>query len=151
MKTELTVVDYTLPIIHTMDRLFEHHGLDTQLEFRVVTSNKAGMSILDFRDFENESFTKDPSRILRYFKKGVLQTVQVRVKGADYWSTIFNRKGKKITMVDAQVLRDLTVGTVNTCWHNTNLYSWEQYKAANTKTWDSYVYRYNNKPELANI
>jgi hypothetical protein len=147
MKTQLKVLDYTLPIIHTMDRLFEHHGQDAQLEFRVVVSNKAGMCISDFRDFENEGFTKNPSRVLNYYKKGVLQTVECRVKGSDYWVSIFKRKGKKITLVDAQLLRDLKVGTVNSFWFNTNLYSWEQYKHTNTKTWDSYVFVENKRPE----
>lgn len=143
MKTELIVADYTMPIIHTMDRLFEHHGQNSQLEFRAIVSTSAGVSIVDFRDFENEKFTTNPSSILNYFKKGALQTVQARVIGQDYWVTIFKRKGKKITLVDAQVLRDLKVGTVNQLWYNTNLYNQHQYSAVNSKTWDSYVFRQN--------
>jgi len=140
MKTQLKVLDYTLPIIHTMDRLFEHRGPETQLEFRAITSNKAGMGISDFRDFENEAFTKNPSGLLQYYKKGALQTVECRPIGQDFWVSIFKRKGKKITLVDAQILRDLKVGTVNQLWFNTNLYSWEQYKHVNSKTWDSYIF-----------
>ena len=140
MKTQLKVLDYTLPIIHTMDRLFEHHGPEAQLEFRAITSNKAGMGISDFRDFENEAFTKNPSGLLQYYKKGALQTVECRPIGQDFWVSIFKRKGKKITLVDAQILRDLKVGTVNQLWFNTNLYSWEQYKHVNSKTWDSYIF-----------
>ena len=147
MKTQLKVLDYTLPIVHTMDRLFEHHGPEAQLEFRAITSNKAGMGISDFRDFENKSFTKRPSGVLQYYKKGALQTVECRVIGTDYWVTIFKRKGKKVTIVDAQVLRDLKVGTVNSLWFNTNLYSWEQYKHVNSKTWDSFVFIENKQPE----
>ena len=143
MKTELIVADYTMPIIHTLDRLFEHHGQDSQLEFRAIVSTAAGVSIVDFRDFENEKFTKNPSSILNYFKKGALQTVQARVIGQDYWVSIFKRKGKKITLVDAQVLRDLKVGTVNQLWYNTTLYNQHQYNAVNSKTWDSYVFRQN--------
>ena len=130
-----------------MDRLFEHHGPEAQLEFRAVVSNKAGMHIADFRDFENIAFTKNPSGLLHYFKKGALQTVEARVKGQDYWITIFSRKGKKVTLVDAQILRDLKVGTVNSFWFNTNLYSWEQYKHVNSKTWDSYIFIENKQPE----
>lgn len=147
MKTQLKVADYTLPIIHTMDRLFEHHGQQAQLEFRVVTSNKSGMCISDFRDFENEKFTKNPSSILNYFNKGALQTVECRPIGTDYWVSIFKRKGKKITLVDAQVLRDLKVGTVNQLWYNTNLYNQQQYTLVNSKTWDSYVFVENKQSE----
>lgn len=143
MKTELIVNDYTMPIIHTLDRLFMHHGPDAQLEFRTVVSNKAGMHISDFRDFENEKFTTNPSETLNYYKKGALQTVEARVIGQDYWVTIFSRKGKKITLVDAQVLRDLKVGTVNQLWYNTNLYNQQQYSAVNAQSWDSYVFRQN--------
>ena len=147
MKTQLKVADYTLPIVHTMDRLFEHRGQETQLEFRAILSNKAGMCIADFRDFENEKFTTNPSSILNYYKKGVLQTVECRPIGQDFWISIFKRKGKKVTLVDAQILRDLKVGTVNSLWFNTNLYNQQQYKLVNSKSWDSYVFVENKQEE----
>lgn len=147
MKTELKLLNRTLPIIYTMDGLFEHHGPEAQLEFRAVVSSKLGMSISDFRDFENEAFTKNPSGLLHYYKKGTLQTVECRVKGQDYWISIFKRKGKTITLVDAQILSKLKVGTVNSFWHNTNLYSWEQYKHVNSKSWDSYIFIDNKQDQ----
>lgn len=141
---DLTVIDYTMPVIDTFNKAVEYHGT-ADFEFRVIISNRSGMTVHDFRDFENEAFSKDPSQILRYFKKGALQTVQAKHKNTDTYVTLFKRKGKKITMVDKAILYNLKVATINQFWHNTQLYNYAQYKAVNSKTWDSYAYRPNKQ------
>jgi hypothetical protein len=139
---DLKVIDYTMSVIDTFNKAVEYHG-NADFEFRVIISNKSGMTVHDFRDFENVAFSKDPSQILGYFKKGVLQTIQAKHKNTDTYVTLFKRKGKKITLVDKAILYNLKVGTINSCWYNTQLYNWQQYKAVNSKTWDSYAYRMN--------
>ena len=146
--TDLTILDHTMPVIDTFNKAVEYHG-NADFEFRVIISNVSGMTVHAFRDFENESFSKDPSQILRYFKKGALQTIQAKHKNTDTWVTLFKRKGKKITLVDKTILYNLKVGTINQGWFNTNLYNWQQYKAVNSKTWDCYAYRQNAKSAQA--
>lgn len=142
-------IPFTMPALNSMDKALAQHGQDAQFEFRTVTKNQAGMGINDYRDFENEKFTKDPSAILGYYMKGVLQTVQARVIGQEYWMTIFKIKGKKVTMVDTAILANLKVGTINQYWYHTNLYDYANYKAVNATNWADYAYRYNNKEAIA--
>ena len=137
-------IPYTMPAINSIEKAKAIHGQDVQFEFRSVTKNRAGFGINDYRDFENEKFTKDPSAILAYYMKGVLQTVQCRPIGTEYWMTIFKLKGKKVTMIDAAILANLKVGTINDAWYHTNLYDYANYKAVNANTWADYAYRYNN-------
>ena len=147
---KLIVEDYNLPIMSSMARAIEYHN-SNEFEFRAISKTKTGLTIVDFRDFENKAFSKCPASILGYFKKSALQTVEARVKGSDHWMTVFKRQGKKVTMIDKHLLYDLTVGTINQFWHNTNLYSWEQYKAANTSSWASYAYRYNEIKQTSTV
>lgn len=143
-------IPYTMPVINSMEKALAHHGQDSQFEFRSVTKTRAGMSIREYRDFENEKFTKDPSSILSYYMKGVLQTVECRVKGTDWWMTIFQIKGKKVTMIDLAILQNIKVGTINDAWYHTSLYdeASRNYSKVNAKSWADYAFRYNNQPEL---
>ena len=113
-------------------------------EFRVVSKVKAGyMSVVEFNNFTNEIFSKDPSQVLGWFKKGAIQTVEFKAEGSKYWLTVFARVGKKIKVVDEDILRGLKVGIVNPLWSNTELYSQIQYSAVNSKTWDSFAFVMN--------
>lgn len=141
-------IPYTMPAINSMEKAKALNGQDSQFEFRSVCKTRSGMSIREYRDFENEKFTKDPSAILSYYMKGVLQTVECRVKGSNWWMTIFQLKGKKVTMIDTAILENLTVGTINDAYYNTSLYDQTNYKAVNAKTWADYAYRMNNQEEL---
>jgi hypothetical protein len=147
---KLIIEDTTLSTTNSMARAIDMYNTN-EFEFRAVTKTKIGMGIVDFRDFENKAFSKDPSQLLAYFKKGVLQTVEAKAKGSDYWMRVFKRKGKKITLIDRHMLYNLTVGTINSAWHDTNLYSWEQYKATNTSSWASYAYRYNEIKQTSTV
>jgi len=117
-------------------------------EFRVVSKVKAGyMSVVEFNNFTNEIFSKDPSQVLGWFKKGAIQTVEFKAEGSKYWLTVFARVGKKINMVDEDILRGLKVGVVNPLFSNTDLYSQYQYQSVNAKTWDSFAFVTNDKQE----
>ena len=115
-------------------------------QFRAISKVPAGyMTTSDFRDFDNERLSKDPSQVLSSFKKGALQTVQFKAEGTDFWLTVFARVGKKIKLVDLDILKGLKVGTINSMWFNTELYNYNQYKSVNSKTWDSMAFVMNEK------
>lgn len=136
-------IPYSMPALHSIDKALAEHGQDAKFEFRTVTKNRSGYGINEYRDFENEKFTKDPSQVLSYYMKGVLQTVECRVIGEKYWMTIFKLKGKKVTMIDVKILENLKVGQINDAYYNTDLYNYANYKAVNAKTWADYAYRMN--------
>lgn len=117
-------------------------------EFRAISKARAGfLTVSDFRNFENESFSENPSRVLNYYKKGALQSVEFKAEGSDYWITVFARVGKKIKVVDVDILKNLKVGTINSLWFNTELYNSYQYKAVNAKSWESMAFVENKVEE----
>lgn len=117
-------------------------------EFRAISKARGGyLTISDFRNFENENFSENPSRVLNYYKKGALQSVEFKPEGSDYWITVFARVGKKIKVVDVDILKNLKVGTVNSLWFNTELYNSYQYKAVNAKSWESMAFVENKVEE----
>ena len=120
-------------------------------EFRVITKNRyTGMGCHNLRDFENERYSENPSAILGMYKKGTLQTIEFKPEGSDYWLRVFSRTGKKIHSIDEKILVGLTVGIINSCWSNTELYDWNQYKAVNSATWASYAFQMND-PEYETV
>ena len=144
------VIPSHLPTNDSMATMKAEYGEDVQFEFRAVVKTKGGLAIVDFQDFSNKTFTKHPAAILNHFKKGALQSVDFRPIGGNYWFTAFRRVGKKIHMIDKSMLANLKVGTINSCWYNTELYNWEQYKAVKAKSWDCYAYRMNtNEKQVA--
>lgn len=115
-------------------------------QFRVVSKCKAGfMTVSEFNSHINETFSNDPSQVLGWYKKGALQTVEFKVEGSEYWLTVFARVGKKIKLVDEDMLRNLKVGVVNPLWFGTELYSQTQYNAVQAKTWDSFAFVMNEE------
>jgi len=117
-------------------------------QFRAVVKVKAGfMTVVEFNQHTNADFSKDPSRVLGWFNKGALQTVEFKPEGSNYWLTVFARVGKKIKLVDQDMLKGLKVGTINSLWFNTELYSQYQYNSVNAKTWDSMAF-VNNEKEM---
>ena len=126
--------------ISTVDHLSKYNAG----EFRVITKNKyTGMGCHNLRDFENERAMANPASILNMYEKGVLQTVEFKPEGSNYWFKIFSRTGKKIHLIDSQMLLNIKVGTINSLWFNTELYNYRQYQAVNSKTWDSYAFQMN--------
>lgn len=105
-------------------------------EFRVITKCQAGFLIVsDCRQHENEFYSTRPAQVLNDYKRGSLQTVQFKAEGTATWLTVFARVGKKIKLVDEDILGTLDIGTINQLWSNTELYSQTQYAAVNAKTW----------------
>ena len=81
---------------------------------RFISKSRAGfMTISDAPDFDLQGYNNNPERLIAGFKKGALQTVQVQLDGSDYYFTVFARQGKKIHFIDEEILRNLTVGTIN--------------------------------------
>ena len=117
-------------------------------KFRSIVKTKLGMTCVDARDFDNPRMMENPECIISGYKKGVLQTVQFQPEGYDSWSTVFSRTGKKVNLIDESILVNLTVGTINSMYYNTNLYSNEQYKSVNSKTWASMAYKMNEEVEV---
>jgi hypothetical protein len=74
--------------------------------------------------------------------------VEFQAEGSKYWLTVFARVGKKIKLVDTEILKGLEVGTINQLWSNTELYSQSQYSSVNAKTWASKAYVMNEVVEL---
>jgi hypothetical protein len=112
-------------------------------KFRMVVKTKLGMTVCDARDFDNPRIMANPECAISGYKKGVLQTVQFQPEGSDYWLTVFSRTGKKVKLIDETILVNLTVGTINSMFYNTNLYNYAQYKAVNSSTWADYAYQQN--------
>jgi len=117
-------------------------------KFRSIVKTKLGMTCVDSRDFENERLMKYPESIISGYNNNVLQTVQFNPSGTDTWTTIFSRTGKKVKLIDESILVNLTVGTINSMYYNTNLYDHHQYKAVNSKSWTSMAYKMNEEVEV---
>ena len=98
------------------------------------------MTIVDCRDNDNDYYMTYPEAIITAYKKGALQTVEFQPEGTDIWLTVFARKGNTIVVIDETILGNLTVGTINQLYSNTNLYNQAQYSAVGAKTWADRAY-----------
>lgn len=105
-------------------------------KFRVISKCRGGfMTISECRDHDNDLYSNHPASLLNGWKKGALQTVEFQPAGSSAWLTVFARTGKKIKLIDEQILEGLDVGTINQYWIDTNLYSQVQYMHVGAKTW----------------
>ena len=114
-------------------------------QFRMVVKTKLGMTVCDTRDFDNPRIMANPECAISGYKKGALQTVQFCPEGSDYYLTIFSRTGKKVKLIDESILANLTVGTINSMYSNTNLMDMEQYKSVGSRSWASMAFVQNTK------
>lgn len=113
-------------------------------KFRFITKCQAGfMTVVDARILDNVYYMEHPGSILSAYKKGALQTVEFCPDGGDYYLTVFARKGNKIILADETILANLTVGTINQLWSNTNLMDQDQYRAVQAKTWADWAFKPN--------
>lgn len=120
--------------INTVNVLGAHPN--TKGKFRFITKCRAGwMTIVDAKDYENEYFMTYPESIITGYNKSSLQTAEFKPEGWDTYLTIFARKGNKIVLIDQEILGNLTVGTINQLYRNTNLYNQTQYQAVGAQTW----------------
>ena len=83
---------------------------------------------------------------LNRWKKGALQTIQFKAEGTNHWVTVFAKKGTKVVLLDKQIAENITVGTINSLFYNTNLMDQDQYQAVKAKTWadKAFVINENN-------
>lgn len=109
-------------------------------EFRMVVKTRLGMTVCDARDFDNPRIMANPECAISGYKANALQTVQFKPEGSDFWLTIFSRTGKKVKLIDEAILANLTVGTINGMFYNTNLMDMHQYKLVGSKTWASMAF-----------
>ena len=112
-------------------------------EYRWIVKTKLGMTSVDGRSFDNDRCSKHPECIISGYKKGAIQTVQFKPKGFSTFLTIFCRVGKKVKLIDETILVNLTVGTINSMYDNTNLMDMNQYKSVNSKSWASKAFTMN--------
>ena len=112
-------------------------------DYRHIVKTKLGMTCVENRDFDSHHMGNHPSSTITGYNNGVLQTVQFKPSGTNTWLTIFSRTGKKVKLIDESILVNLTVGHINSMYYNTNLYSHQQYKSVNSKSWASMAYQMN--------
>jgi hypothetical protein len=112
--------------------------------YRIVYKCQAGfMSIAETQYNDDMANEHGPAQLLSSWKKGSLQTIQFKAENGHYWLTVFARKGKKIVVIDEDILKGLTVGIINSYFIDTNLYSQKQYAHVNAKNWASKVFVMN--------
>ena len=105
-------------------------------KFRFITKCRAGwMTISDARPADSQYYFNHPEALLTAYKKGSLQTIEFCPDGGDTYLTVFAKVGTKIRIIDESILKDLTVGTINQYWSNTNLYNQNQFSIVGAKTW----------------
>ena len=129
--------------IMNMNKIINTLGLGTcnfingqKGSYRIVYKCQAGfMSIAEAKYNDDMANNFGPAQLLSSWKKGSLQTIQFMAEGTQHWLTVFARKGKKVVVIDQEILKDLTVGAINSYWIDTNLYSQKQYAYVNAKNW----------------
>ena len=129
-----------------------HTDILTQYEsgkFRMVVKTNLGMTVCDVRDSDNPRMKEHPEMAISGYKRGALQTVQFLPNGSDFWLTIFSRTGKKVKLIDESILADLTVGTINGMFDNTQLMDMSQYKLVGSTSWASKAFTQNSPKEVA--
>lgn len=114
-------------------------------KFRMVVKTGLGMTVVDARDFDNPRIMANPESAISGYKRGALQTVQFCPEGSDFYLTIFSRTGKKVKLIDESILANLTVGTINAMYDNTQLMDMAQYKSVGATSWASKAFTQNTK------
>ena len=130
--------------IMTVDTLSQYRSG----KFRHVVKTALGYTVCDSREFENARMMQYPESIIQSYKKGVLQTVEFCPEGSTFYLTVFSRTGTKVKLIDESILANLTVGTINQLYYNTNLYSSEQYRSVNSNTWADKAFVMNKEVKV---
>jgi hypothetical protein len=120
----------------------------TEGKFRMIVKTKLGMTCCDARDFDNPRIMANPECAISGYKANALQTVQFQPEGSEFWLTVFSRTGKKVKLIDESILANLTVGTINSMFYNTNLMDMSQYKLVGSSSWASMAF-VENEVEVA--
>jgi len=106
--------------------------------FVVVTKCKAGYPAI------SKVEANSPYEAFRRYRVDAVMNVSF-VDAFGVYFTMYARMGKRVWMNEA-IAEHLTVGDINdgSVMANTSLYSQEQYKAVNAKTWADKVFILNN-------
>lgn len=118
-------------------------------KYRMIIKTKLGMTCCDARSFDNPRIHANPELAISGYKHGTLQAVQFCPEGSDFYLTIFSRTGKKVKLIDESILADLTVGTINGMFDNTQLMDMSQYKLVGSTSWASKAFTQNSPKEVA--
>ena len=123
-------------------------------EYRAIVKVQAGfMTVVNDHGIQSKwssgASWKTAMDVFRGFKKGALQTIEFRAEGFNTWLTVFARKGNKIILMDTAMFLEMEVGDINQDWSNSNLYSQNNYRLCNAKTWADKAFVLNHQAEAA--
>lgn len=104
--------------------------------YRVITKCKAGFMT------SSEVQCDSPIQAFRGYQCKAIASIAFINPLTGTPLTVYARSGKKVWAMDV-LLKDMEVGDINQSLYNTGLYSMEQYKAVNSKSWASKAYVMN--------
>lgn len=115
--------------------LHELEGMDLKGTYIVVTKCRAGYPTVSTIEADS------PYQAFRRFQTGAIMNISFMNQNVNHNFTIYARQGKKVWM-SPELAKDITVADINdgNQMHKTSLYSQEQYRAVNAKTWVSKVF-----------
>jgi hypothetical protein len=105
--------------------------------YRAIVKVRAGfLSVVECKE-------KSGIDVFRNFKKGALKSIEFCPEGDSTWFTVFGCSGKKVVIIDEEILVEMKVGDINQNWADSNLCDSGQYKAVNATSWASNAYAMN--------
>jgi hypothetical protein len=118
--------------------LHELEGMDLKGTYIVVTKCNAGYPTVSTIKADT------PYQAFRRYQTGAIMNISFMNQNVNHNFTIYARQGKKVWM-SPELAKDITVADINdgSQMVKTSLYSHEQYKAVNAKTWASKVFIQN--------
>jgi|TARA_Y100000385_G_scaffold285486_1_gene345467 hypothetical protein len=118
--------------------LHELEGMDLKGTYIIVTKCNAGYPTVSTIKADS------PYQAFRRYQTGAIMNISFMNQNVNHNFTIYARQGKKVWM-SPELAKDITVADINdgSQMVKTSLYSHEQYKAVNAKTWASKVFIQN--------
>ena len=118
--------------------LHELEGMDLKGTYIIVTKCNAGYPTVSTIKADS------PYQAFRRYQTGAIMNISFMNQNVNHNFTIYARQGKKVWM-SPELAKDITVADINdgSQMIKTSLYSHEQYKAVNAKTWASKVFIQN--------
>jgi len=115
--------------------LQELEGMDLNGTYIVVTKCKAGYPTVSTIEADS------PYKAFSRFQRGAIMNISFMNQNVNHNFTIYARQGKKVWM-SPELAKDIKVADINdgSQMHKTSLYSHEQYKAVNAKSWADKVF-----------
>ena len=113
----------------------ELQGTDLKGTYVVVTKCRAGYPTVSTVEADN------PYKVFSRYQRGAILNISFMNKNVNHNFTMYARQGKKV-WIAPELAKDITVGDINdgSQMVKTSLYSQEQYRAVNAKTWASKVF-----------